>query len=189
MSIEKLKSLGIESSKQVELNFASGIKVRGKLINIVKNVKGENILMSFDDCTVVYNDEVLFLPDWGMYDMAVGHKITSVFSGAADREVYLKDNPFVPGEKTHKINYSEQRKSLHKLYQKVRDIRNGDLPNVTIYPIWAELKKHKDDWLCAIELLEICEDNILSSEIIDFLKSKNDKSIQHLVDEGLSLVI
>lgn len=189
MSIEKLKSLGIESSKQVELNFASGIKVTGKLINIVKNVKGENILMSFDACTVVYNDEVLFLPDWGMYDMAVGHKITSVFSGAADREVFLKDNPFVPGEKTHKINYSEQRKSLHKLYQKVRDIRNGDLPNVTIYPIWAELKKHKDDWLCAIELLEICEDNILSSEIIDFLKSKNDKSIKHLVDEGLSLVI
>jgi len=189
MSIEKLKSLGIESTKRVELEFESGIKVSGKLVNIVKNVKCENILMSFKDCKVVYNDEVLFQPEWGMYDMAVGQNITSVFSGAADRAVYSKDNPFVPAEKTHKINYSDQRKALHKLYQKVRDVRNGDLQTETIYSIWSELKNHTDDWLCAIELLEICEDKMLSSEIIDFLKNKNKKSIKHLVEEGLSLVV
>ena len=48
------------------------------------------MLMSFEDCTVTYNEEALFLPEWGMYDMAVGQKITSVFSGAADRPVFSK---------------------------------------------------------------------------------------------------
>ena len=189
MSIEQLSDLGIESSKRVEMEFESGVKVSGKLINIVKNIKRENMLMSFKDCTVTYNEEALFLPEWGMYDMAIGQKITSVFSGAADRAIFSKDNPFVPSEKTHKINYSTQRKELHKLYQKVRDVRNGDLPNESIYSIWSELVNYKDDWLCAIELLEICEDNILSSEIIDFLKKKNEKSIKHLVEEGLSFVV
>lgn len=189
MTIEQLSSLGIESSKWVDMEFESGVKVSGKLINIVKNVKGENILMSFEDCTVTYNEEALFLPEWGMYDMAVGQKITSVFSGAADRPVFSKDNPFVPSEKTHKINYSSKRKELHKLYQKVRDVRNGDLPNETIYSIWADLVNYEQDWLCAIELLEICEDNILSSEITEFLKKKNEESIKHLVEEGLSLVV
>jgi phenylalanine-4-hydroxylase len=189
MTIEQLSSLGIESSKWVDMEFESGVKVSGKLINIVKNVKGENILMSFEDCTVTYNEEALFLPEWGMYDMAIGQKITSVFSGAADRPVFSKDNPFVPSEKTHKINYSSKRKELHKLYQKVRDVRNGDLPNEAIYPVWVELVNYEEDWLCAIELLEICEDKILSSEIIEFLKKKNEESIKHLVEEGLSLVV
>jgi phenylalanine-4-hydroxylase len=189
MTIEQLSSLGIESSKWVDMEFESGVKLSGKLINIVKNIKGENMLMSFEDCTVTYNEEALFLPEWGMYDMAVGQKITSVFSGAADRPVFSKDNPFVPSEKTHKINYSSKRKELHKLYQKVRDVRNGDLPNETIYSIWADLVNYEQDWLCAIELLEICEDNILSSEITEFLKKKNEESIKHLVEEGLSLVV
>ncbi|MBL6658241.1 MAG: aromatic amino acid hydroxylase [Flavobacteriales bacterium] len=189
MSIEQLCDLGIESSKRVDIEFASGVKVSGKLINIVKNIKGENILMSFKECTVTYNEEALFLPEWGMYDMAIGQKITSVFSGAADRAIFSKDNPFVPSEKTHKINYSAQRKELHKLYQKVRDVRNGDLPNESTYSIWSELINYKEDWLCAIELLEICEDDILSSEIIDYLKKKNEKSIKHLVEEGLNFVV
>lgn len=189
MTIEQLSSLGIESSKWVDIEFESGVKLSGKLINIVKNVKGENMLMSFEDCTVTYNEEALFLPEWGMYDMAVGQKITSVFSGAADRPVFSKDNPFVPSEKTHKINYSSKRKELHKLYQKVRDVRKGDLPNESIYSIWADLVNYEQDWLCAIELLEICEDNILYSEIIEFLKKKNEESIKHLVEEGLSLVV
>ena len=189
MTTEQLSSLGIESSNWIDIEFESGVKVSGKLINIDKNVKGENMLMSFEDCTVTYNEEALFLPDWGMYDMAVGQKITSVFSGAADIPVFSKDNSFVPSEKTHKIIYSSKRKELHKLYQKVRDVRKGDLPNETIYSIWADLINYEQDWLCAIELLEICEDNILSSEIIEFLKKKNEKSIKHLVEEGLSLVV
>jgi len=189
MTTEQLSSLGIESSNWIDIEFESGVKVSGKLINIDKNVKGENMLMSFEDCTVTYNEEALFLPDWGMYDMAVGQKITSVFSGAADIPVFSKDNSFVPSEKTHKIIYSSKRKELHKLYQKVRDVRKGDLPNETIYSIWADLINYEQDWLCAIELLEICEDNILSSEIIEFLKKKNEKSIKYLVEEGLSLVV
>jgi len=189
MTTEQLSSLGIESSNWIDIEFESGVKVSGKLINIDKNIKGENMLMSFEECTVTYNEEALFLPDWGMYDMAVGQKITSVFSGAADIPVFSKDNSFVPSEKTHKIIYSNKRKELHKLYQKVRDVRKGDLPNETIYSIWADLINYEQDWLCAIELLEICEDNILSSEIIEFLKKKNEKSIKHLVEEGLSLVV
>ena len=84
------------------------------------------MILSFEDCRVNYNDEVLFQPEWGTYDMAVGESIVSVFSGAADMAVFSKDNPFVPSELTHKIQYGEKRLELHKLYQKIRDIREGN---------------------------------------------------------------
>ena len=67
-----------------------------------------------------------FKPEWGTYDMAVGESIVSVFSGAADMAVFSKDNPFVPSELTHKIQYSEKRLELHKLYQKIREVREGN---------------------------------------------------------------
>ena len=51
------------------------------------------MIFSFKDCTVTHKNQTLFKPEWGIYDMAVGEKITSVFSGVADKYIDSKKNP------------------------------------------------------------------------------------------------
>ncbi|MGB2371588.1 MAG: aromatic amino acid hydroxylase [Flavobacteriales bacterium] len=189
MSIDELMSLEIEAGKQVSLEFESGVNVQGKLINVSKNRKGLNMILSFEDCRVSYNDEILFQPEWGTYDMAVGESIVSVFSGAADMAVFSKDNPFVPSELTHKIQYGEKRLELHKLYQKIRDIREGNADKQELAGVWQELIKHPKDWLAAVEILEISTDGSLNAEIKTHLNNADvDEVTKGLIKDSLSLI-
>ena len=189
MSIDELMSLDIEVGKQVALGFESGVNVQGKLINVLKNRKGLNMILSFEDCHVSYNYEVLFQPEWGTYDMAVGESIVSVFSGAADMAVFSKDNSFVPSELTHKIQYDEKRLELHKLYQKIRDIREGNADKQELASVWQELIKHPKDWLAALEILEISADDSLNAEIKTHLNNADsDEVTKGLIKDSLSLI-
>lgn len=189
ISIDELTKLGIEAGKEVILNFESGVLVKGKLINLLKNRKGLNMILSFEDCSVIYNDEVLFHPEWGTYDMAIGESILSVFSGAADMAVFSKDNPFVPTELTHKIQYNDKRLELHKLYQQVREIREGRASKDNLVNVWQELQGHTDDWLCAVEILEISGNESLNDDIKSFLQNTTvDDTTKVLIQDSLSLL-
>jgi phenylalanine-4-hydroxylase len=189
ISIDELTKLGIEAGKEVILNFESGVLVKGKLINLLKNRKGLNMILSFEDCSVIYNDEVLFHPEWGTYDMAIGESILSVFSGAADMAVFSKDNPFVPTELTHKIQYNDKRLELHKLYQQVREIREGRASKDNLVNVWQELQGHTDDWLCAVEILEISGNESLNDDIKSFLQNTTvDDTTKGLIQDSLSLL-
>lgn len=189
MSIDELMSLEIEVGKQLSLEFESGVNVQGKLINLSKNRKGLNMILSFEDCRVSYNDEILFQPEWGTYDMAVGELIVSVFSGAADMAVFSKDNPFLPSELTHKIQYCEKRLELHKLYQKIREVREGNADKQELTSVWQELLKHPKDWLAAVEILEISSDDSLNAEIKRHLNNADgDEVTKGLIKDSLSLI-
>ena len=189
MSIDELMSLEIEVGKQLSLEFESGVNVKGKLINLSKNRKGLNMILSFEDCRVSYNDEILFQPEWGTYDMAVGESIVSVFSGAADMAVFSKDNPFVPSELTHKIQYGEKRLELHKLYQKIREVREGKADKQELTSVWQELVNHPKDWLAAVEILEICRDDSLNTEIkTHLINADGDEITKGLIKDSLSLI-
>ena len=75
---EDLRSHGLITRKKSDLEFASGVKVTGTLTGILR--KSEKIaLLSFSECTVTFEGKTLFQPDWGVYDMAVGSKVVSVF--------------------------------------------------------------------------------------------------------------
>ena len=189
MSIDELISLEIELGKQVALEFESGVNVQGKLINVLSNRKGFNMILSFEDCRVSYNDEVLFKPVWGTYDMAVGESVISVFSGAADMAVLSIDNTFIPSELTHKIQYNEKRIELHKLYQKIRDVREGNADKQELVCIWQELIKHPKDWLAAVEILEISTDDSLNADIKTHLNNTDgDEVTKALIKDSLSLI-
>lgn len=189
MSIDELMSLEIEVGKQLSLEFESGVNVQGKLINHSKNRKGLNMILSFEDCRVSYNDEILFQPEWGTYDMAVGESIVSVFSGAADMAVFSKDNPFLPSELTNKIQYCEKRLELHKLYQKIREVREGNADKQELTSVWQELLKHPKDWLAAVEILEISSNDSLNAEIKRHLNNADgDEVTKGLIKDSLSLI-
>jgi len=190
LSMDELKDLGIVSGKRVVLEFESGIIVNGFLNNIWKNRKGINMLMTFKDCTVTFQDQLLFAPEWGVYDMTIGESIVSVYSGAADIESFERDNIFKFQETTHKIKYSQNRLELHKLYNKVYLVRNGELAQKELSAIFNQLKQnHKEDWLCSLDILEICKDENLSKQIethlIELSKTSDFKT---LILDGIKLL-
>lgn len=85
-SMDELKAQGLEVGKGCTLQYLSGITVTGRLENVYRQAH-RNLLLSFSECRVTdLSGRVLFSSEWGIYDMAVGAEIVSVFGGVADRE-------------------------------------------------------------------------------------------------------
>ena len=190
MSMDMLKENNIISGNSVVLEFESGVIVKGFLNNIWKNRKGINMLMSFSDCEVTYKNEYLFKPEWGLYDMAIGHSIVSVYAGAADIDVFDKDKVFEFKETTHKITLSESRKNLNNLYSCVQKIRDGEKSSLSLQQIFDELKiSHPQDWLCALDILEIAEKEELKKELKTYLLELSKVSeFSTLLVDGINLL-
>ena len=87
-TIDELKKHSIETGKPVTLEFLSGVTVSGTLTAIIRRDQ-KNLIFSFEQCTVTARDgELLFDPAWGVYDMAVGDSVVSVYGGSADQQAY-----------------------------------------------------------------------------------------------------
>jgi len=194
MPVDDLPVIGIEKGKESALEFESGITVQG----IVRDMLVENgkiLIITFAGCTVKdENGKLLFDPSWGVYDMAVGERITSVFCGAADKDAYeeiaLKSNTG-----THHVQYDGRTIELHKLYQQVRNRRHNGGDFGFLGNVWMMLQKnHHDDWLCALEILEILDhenaEPDLAGEIRIFLedKAKNQPELTKLINDGFYLI-
>jgi len=92
-TVDELRAHAIELDKPVRLEFLSGITVAGTL-RAIHRQEHHNLLLSFDDCTATgLEGKVLYQPEWGRFDMAVGARIESVFGGTADREAYQLYEP------------------------------------------------------------------------------------------------
>lgn len=189
---DQLKELGFIEQEKVEFEFVSGLKVKGILVEKIRK-QGKLILLRFTECEVSYQGMIHYQPTWGMYDMAVGSRIVSCYSGPADPVAFGLNYP-VPEEKTHKLQHTEKAKHLFTLYQKVRDTReNSDLLQ-NLAEVWDELKTHHpDDWLCALEILELSGQNKkepLYKEIKWFLDSKKTESdnLKKLIEDGYAVL-
>ena len=153
-SVDELKTHGIRVGETVELEYLSGITVRGILREIVRH-NHHNLLLSFEDCSVTDLDgRVLFSPDWGVYDLAVGSTITSVFGGVADREKRQLFRPTPSGTATN-LSHDE---NLMKAYSAVADLNARATP-VDVDELAPELtnilSKYPNDWLIRSELLNV----------------------------------
>lgn len=195
MSYSELREKGIETGSTIEMEFESGVKLKGYLYLLRKNRYGNVIIMTFKDCTVNYKDKVLFEPEWGFYDMAVGSSINSVFNGPSDPEAFQLEFK-VPEEKTQKIIFDEKSKELHALYNKVRKIREKQLNLDELIQIWSSLKNnYPNDWLLPLEIAELLKtDSKYTStvhEIIDklFSLSNHNKELSTLINNGLKLYV
>ena len=194
MAPDALMLLGIETGKKARLNFESGITVSGTVKKVL-TIENKNLLISFTNCTVAdVKGTVLFDPSWGIYDMAVGEKITSVFCGAADKDAY-EDIVYKSNNNTHHAQYDPRTRELHKLYQQVRNRRHTGGDYGFLGNVWLKLQKnHHDDWLCALEILEILDHEgvevELSAEIRTFLENKAQKQpeLKKLINDGLYLI-
>jgi phenylalanine-4-hydroxylase len=193
LSENELTEIGIREGERCEIEFTSGVIVEGFLKRILRK-NGKNILFTFEDCKVQFEDKVLFRPSWGTYDMAVGQQIESVYSGPADPNAFGLQFP-VPEEKTHKIVHDEKAKQLHALYGEVRRIRQSATEIAEVEALWEKIKTDfPDEWLLPMEILELVkkqkDDKGLEKSITAYLlkKVETNPELSNLISNGLNLM-
>jgi phenylalanine-4-hydroxylase len=189
-----LRENGITEGRDVSLIFGSGITVQGRVKKITRK-DGAILLISFNNCRVnSHNGEILFQPDWGVYDMAVGENIISVFSGSADKE---KHNvlPDKSDMKAIDVSYDQSTRQLFSLYQNVREIREDGTANTALKPVYEKLReRYPDEWLLRLELLEQIQDNSRYAELASNIQSDLQKlqtrseEQRQLITSGVELI-
>ncbi|NHM04523.1 aromatic amino acid hydroxylase [Flavobacterium celericrescens] len=193
MSPRDLRAYDIYEAEKVTLEFEGNIKVTGEIVTGSRNLQGEILLIKFKNCTVTHNDTILFQPEWGIYDMAVGKKVISAFSGPADVNSFDMIN-HVPSTQTIKQKKSPEREELEKLYLSVRNIREEKFATCTLKEAFASVSAgHPNDWLLSVEIAELAKKEN-NSELVDKVLNHLEKikinrpEIAHLVDGGLELI-
>lgn len=193
MSPRDLSAYAIFEEQNVTLEFEGNIVVSGEIITGKRNLQGKIILISFKNCTVTHNDSVLFRPEWGNYDMAVGKDIVSAFSGPADLNSFNLITHQTSSQ-TIQIKKSSERLELETLYKQIRDYREGSNTTISRTKVLEQLiDKHPQDWLLPVELYELAyksnEINLCQNilEHLEFIK-QNKPQVGQLIDDGLSII-
>jgi len=193
-TLAELRHQGIEQGKAAMMHFESGYSVSGDVEKLLF-ADGKLLIIALNNCTATDDaGNIVFQPDWGTYDMAVGEKITSVFCGAADKETFEVIG-YRPKTNTYHPQYDANTLALQKLYQQVRDCRLNKAGYDQLAAVWHQLQaKHADDWLCALEILEILDhedvSHAVAAEITTFLESRaaNEPEYTKLINDGLRLI-
>ncbi|PIA81035.1 phenylalanine 4-monooxygenase [Gaetbulibacter sp. 4G1] len=193
MSPRDLSAYDIYEEKIVTLEFEGGVTVSGEIITGKRNLQGKIILISFKNCTVKHNDTVLFEPEWGIYDMAVGKDIVSAFSGPADLNSFDLIT-HVPSTQTIHVKKSSELLKLEALYKQVRDYREGKNKTISRTKVLEELiENHPNDWLLPVELYELAfigNETKLCESILNHLETikQNRPEVGRLIDDGLGII-
>ncbi len=190
MGPRDLKAYDFYDGKPISFEYESGVLVEGLNITGIRNINGKLLLIQFKDCTITYNDEVLFKPNDGIFDLVVGSEVVSAFAGSADfrsfNNLYHVSDTVTVQEET-----STMRLALEKLYQATRDYREDKGESFSKIEILDSLEKnHPQDWLLPLELYEISysnnDESFCKRVLIHLEKVKKMRpEIKHLVDDGL----
>ena len=191
---EDLVSAGFIVDQVIALVFENGIVVEGKLVGQTY-MDDKLILLSFADCNVTDNEgNVFFEPAWGMFDMAIGDTIFSVFNGTADKNA-IEDQLYVSEQPTHQQNYTAKDLQYQSLFKQIREYREQGKSDDSLNEIWHAIKNDFEaDWLGAMELLELADtmptQEALAIELRNYL---NAQSISHpthskLIRDGLKII-
>ena len=193
MGPRDLRAYDIYEGEQVTLEFEGNIKVSGEIITGTRNLQGEILLIKFKNCTVTHGDTVLFAPEWGIYDMAVGKKVTSAFSGPADVNSFDMIT-HVPSTTTIKPKFSAERLELENLYKNIRNYRENNSSEITLKEAFAAVSSnHPKDWLLSVEIAELAEKEH-NSELVEKVLNHLEKvkierpEVAHLITDGLQLI-
>jgi len=193
MSPRDLKAYNIYEGETITLEFEGDIKVTGEIITGTRNLMGKIILITFRNCTVTHGKNVLFKPESGLYNMAVGERVISAFNGPAD----LSSFDLVTHEissVTIKPSKSEARKKLERYYEQIRHFREGSNTTISRNKVFKEIReKYPNDWLLSVELYELAKNNSddgFAQKIRTHLEAVklNNPGVGHLIDDGLALV-
>ncbi len=206
-----MKDLGpfIKNNK-VHLIYPSGVEIIGDYLSHVEN-DGVLIILSLTQATVTLQGSILFDPSWGVYDMAMGSLVSSVYAGPADRRAYGETDDFrveqVPSKQLtdSELTRFESYRFVRECRHALRNIERFSKSDLTekLENLHLIIKKHQlqfpQDWLFFLETYEIFwslarrtdlgTPPIFSQEILKILKdlAQNPK-LHKLIMDGLKEV-
>ena len=189
-----LLSAGMIVDKVVALTFENGIVVEGKLVSQTF-MENKLVLLSFADCKVGdMEGNVFFEPAWGMFDMAIGDAIVSVFNGSADKKIF-EDQLHISEQPTHQQNYTAKDLQYQSLFNQIRNYREEAKSDDTLHQIWHDIKNDFEaDWLGTMELLELADtmptQKVLADALRAQLKIQSEKypTFSKLIKDGLKII-
>ena len=185
MSLSELKKCYTEKNEDMKLEFASGWILQGTLLEGIQK-DNKLILLRFKNCQVHRGDTVYYKPEWGLFDLALGEKVCSVFGGPADHFAYGDLEDFEVAHVPSDLISTEKRETF-AFYQKIRSIREStDRSSSYFETLMEEYKKYfSHHWLAGVELLELAyiferptkEKQFLTQQLISLSNnnSKNEK--------------
>jgi len=191
MSPRDLRAYDIYESERVTLEFEGDIHVSGEIITGTRNLQGEIMIIKLKNCTVKHGETVLFQPEWGIYDMAIGKKIVSAFSGPADVNSFNLVS-HISENQTIKHQKDDKQLDLEKLYEGIRNIRENKPTAFTLKKIHQDLQKHPEDWLARLELLELAkaensdQSQVLLEELNELKRTRPE--VKKLIIDGLMII-
>ncbi|MFK7823437.1 MAG: aromatic amino acid hydroxylase [Oligoflexales bacterium] len=202
---EDLEQIGICKGKQFALQLNSGASVDGLVSGWLRK-DGHLLLLTFEQCTVRYGDEIVFDPTWGPFDLAIGTKIESVYGGPADWEKFGEYNfgkaSTVPGRSSP---YSTRELKIFDTYQSLRQIRESSNDEFDLNPLKVKIKdlsqvicnEFPDEWLLGVEVFEILhqvlkinpESSQWAQELRSAIQSQHQQSHQafNFIEKGFNL--
>ena len=192
MSPRDLKAYNIFEGEVVSLDFVGGINVSGKIITGTRNLQGQIILITFENCTVSHQGKILFQSEKELYNMAIGEHIVSAYNGPADVKSFDLLDHELSKTISNKDDLSDSGIELY--YQQIRDFREGKNTTISRNKVFKEVKERfPKDWLLSVELYELAianGDTNFALEIKDHLEhvKRNQPNLGHLIDDGLSLM-
>lgn len=192
-SIKKFNVTELKIKDVNELHYESGVKVTGRLDKI-KKISETAMILTFSQATCEFNQEKLFLPEWGLYDVILVNEVTSVFGGPADRAAYGEVDDFIAA-RVQAPQYTEQQKKLFSDYQKVRSLRENKNSTLGDFKeLFLKLSQASSpEWLLFVELLEIGYHKNYDAGFLKLIEfhlttlMKKNKETQSLIVEGLRL--
>ena len=191
MTAVDLKAYDFYDGKQLSFEFESGIKVKGVNITGMRNVAGKIMIIQLSNCTVTYKEEVLFRPEFGVFDMAIGNTVVSAFAGAADPCSFPN---LYRASRTPSISKETNDKTLAlcELAQRIRDLRASEsFSEKDLDNIFGILKQeHPYNWLLPLEVLELSNSAELKSCIKKHLSKLafEKPNLSRLIASGFELI-
>ncbi|MGZ3791864.1 MAG: aromatic amino acid hydroxylase [Bdellovibrio sp.] len=191
-------SLQVEPGKTIHLEYTSGVVITGTVQD--RTVKdGKTILITLTNAKAVFADRILFSPDWGTFDMAVGTVVTSVFGGPADRISYGETGKDFVAKRVPTPKYSEKELLMHSHYGELRKLRETKITGSAVTKSLEKvISSHRElfpeDWLLLLESLELVENCDPQSKLISDIRSflsrlaEKDEKTKGLIQDGIALV-
>lgn len=186
--VGKFNTQDLKMNSTVELKFESGVVVKGHLKSELRK-NGKLLLLTLSDCTVSLDDKILFDPSWGEFDMAVGHDVTHVFGGAADRDAYGETDDF-EARRVPPHPQTPETRALNEIYSRIRKLRENPSSNMKSELATLIDRLEKDfpkDWLSRLEIYEICKKNKIKPTGFSDLESFLAKMASADTAEGMSV--
>ena len=177
-----------------EFEFDSGFKITG-LFKKSQKLASLAVIYSIDKATVTYQDQKLFLPEWGTFDFVTGTKVTSVFGGPADRLKYGMADDFV-AKLIPPPEHSAQQLQIFEIYQSARTLRGKNhLQESELQNFFkAAQQTCSDHWLVFYEIIEMIKDRKMSEVFESSVKThllsltKKNDSVKSQIEDALKLI-